>query len=45
MQLLTLHIEIHKPVAYTTDITGTAAVKFEAPQLPRVQEFMMKHGL
>ena len=32
-------------VACTTVMTGTAAVKLKAPQLPRVQEFMMKHGL
>ena len=41
----TMHNDVYEPVAYTTGMTGTAAVKLEAPQLPRVQEFMMKHGL
>ena len=40
----TMHNDVYEPVAYTTGMTGTA-VKLGAPQLPRVQEFMMKHGL
>ena len=42
---LTVHIDVYEPVAYTSRMTGTAAVKLEAPQLPRVQELMMKRGL
>ena len=40
-----MYNDIYEPVAYTTGMTGTPAVKLEAPQLLRVQEFMMKHGL
>ena len=41
----TMHNDVYEPVAYTTGMTGTAAVKLGAPQLPRVQELTMKHGL
>ena len=41
---LTMHIDVYEPVAYTTWMIGTAALKLEAPQLFRVQEFIMKHG-
>ena len=42
---LTMHIDAYEPMPYTTGMTGTAAVKLEASQLPSVQEFMMKRGL
>ena len=34
---LTMHIDIYESVPYTSGMTGTAAVKLEAPQLPRLQ--------
>ena len=30
----TMYNDVYEPVAYTTGMTGTAAVKLEAPQLP-----------
>ena len=42
---LTVHVHIHKLEACATSMAGTDAVKFEAPQLHRAQEFMIKHDL
>ena len=39
---LTMHIDVYEPVPYTSGMTGTAAVKLEAPQLPILQ-IVMKH--
>ena len=42
---LGLTLTFIKLEACTTGLAGTATVKLEAPQPPRVQKFVMKHGL